>query len=103
MTILSRLFHRGRHLDYGHRHAQYAAIRMNDNVNAFTNAGQGLIDRVIDNFIDQVVQRFDIRAAHIHTRATTDGFQAFQYLNIFCLIAGIRLNHNFLRINSNKN
>ena len=31
---------------------------------------------------------------HALTGATADGLQAFQYLNIFCLITSIRLNHN---------
>jgi hypothetical protein len=47
------------------------------------DAGQGFIDRVIHHFINQVVQGFDVGAAHIHTGAAADGFQTFQHLDIF--------------------
>jgi hypothetical protein len=33
------------------------------------------------------MERLDIRAADIHTRATAYGFEAFQYLNILCCVA----------------
>ena len=55
------------------------------------DARQRFVDRVIDHFIDQVVQRFEVGAAHVHAGAAADGFQAFQDLDIFCGIGTDRL------------
>jgi len=59
---------------------------MNGYRNAVTSACQDFIDRVIDNFINQVMQRFLIRSAHIHAGAAPDGLQPFQNLDIFCSV-----------------
>src|SRR5512141_595991 len=62
------------------------AIRMNDHLDLITDARQSFIDRVIDNFIDQVMECLNIGAAHIHTRAAAHGFQTLHDLYIFCFI-----------------
>ncbi len=61
----------------------YAAVGMDRDKDAVASACQGFIDCVIDHLVDQVVQGFKVRAAHVHTRATPHSFQAFQHLNVF--------------------
>ena len=45
--------------------------------------GQGFIDRVIDDFVDQVMQAFDPDVPDIHRRPFADGFQSLEDLDIF--------------------
>ncbi len=44
--------------------------------------GQGLVDGVVDNFVNQVVQSFDADVADIHGRAFAHGFQTLQHLDV---------------------
>ncbi len=59
----------------------HAAIFVNCNIDGSAITGQRLIDRVIYNFVDEMMQGFDIRAAHIHARALADMLNTFQCLN----------------------
>ena len=43
--------------------------------------GHDLIDRVVDAFVNEVVQAFRSCATDVHTRAFPDGFQALQDLD----------------------
>jgi len=62
---------------------RHAAVSVNGNRDAVAVACQRFVDRVIDYFINQVVQRLEVRSTDIHAGTATDGFQAFQYLDIF--------------------
>ncbi len=75
----------------------YAAVCVNGDDNLVARPSQGFIDRVIDNFVNQVVERFEISPADIHTWAAAYGLQSFQYLDIFCSIRSGRLIHSVLR------
>ena len=68
---------------------------MDDDFDAVADSGQGLVNRVVHHFINEVVQGLDVRAAHVHARAAADGFQSFQDLDIFCVITSIGC-HKFL-------
>ena len=50
-------------------------------------AGHGLIHRVVDDLRRQMMQRVFIRATNIHARATADGLQPLQNLDILGGIA----------------
>ena len=45
-------------------------------------AGQSLVDRVVDYFIYEVMQAFDAYVADIHGRAFPYRLQAFEHLNV---------------------
>ena len=59
---------------------------MNNNIDFRTVTGQGFIDRVINHFINEVMQRLDVGTADVHTRPSADGLQAFKDLDIFCAV-----------------
>jgi hypothetical protein len=48
-------------------------IDRDEDLIAYTS--QSFIDRIIDHLIYQVMQRFDIGTAHIHTGAAPDSFK----------------------------
>jgi hypothetical protein len=47
---------------------------------------QGFIDRVIDDLVHQMMQRFLIGTTHVHTRAAAYCFETLENLNVFCTI-----------------
>ena len=79
----------------------HAAIFVNCNIDGGAITSERFVDRVIYNFVDKMVQGFDIRAAHIHARALADMFNAFQRLNgtyiIIDSICIFLLSHKILR------
>ena len=52
-------------------------------------SGQGLVDRVVDHLVDEMVQTAFRRAADIHARTLANGLQAFQYLNLISAIVAV--------------
>ncbi len=71
-------------------------IGVDDDFDAGADPGQGLVNRVIHHFIDEVVQGLDVGTAHVHAGAAADGFQSFQDLDIFCVVTSIYYCHKFL-------
>jgi hypothetical protein len=63
-----------------------AAVFVDDNDDAVACAGQGFVDGIVDDLIHQMVEGFDVCAAHVHARAAAHSFQAFQNLDILCTI-----------------
>ena len=61
----------------GHR-----AIVPNHDVNAVAVAGQRLVDRVVDDFVDQVMQSAEADIADVHRRTLPHRLETFQYLDI---------------------
>ena len=57
-------------------------VVINDNGNIAAIAGQGLIDGIIDDFVDQMMQPLFARGANVHTRPALDRFQTFQSLKL---------------------
>ena len=64
----------------------YTVIRVEGDFDTLTAACQSLVDRVIDNFIYQMVQTARRSRPDIHTRSLSDGFQSLQYLNLTFVI-----------------
>ncbi len=63
-----------------------ALIFMDCYFNPVTETGQSFVDRIVYNFINEVVKRFAVCSANVHSRALADGFHAFQHLNIRCVV-----------------
>jgi hypothetical protein len=61
-------------------------IRVNDNLNLVTGPGEGFVYGVVCDFEDKMMQATDVRAAHIHARASADGLEPLQYLDVRCPI-----------------
>ena len=55
---------------------------MNSNPDTVADAGQGLVDGVVHDLIDQVMQTANICAANVHSRATPNGLQPLEDLDI---------------------
>ena len=49
-------------------------------------AGQGLVDRVVDDLIDQVVKTRHARRADVHAGALPDGFQTLKNLDLTSVV-----------------
>ncbi len=64
----------------GNRHR---IVGMQRHHNAVTPSRQRFVNRVIDNFIHHVMQRFNIFTAYIHTRAGTNMRHLVEQFNIF--------------------
>ena len=76
-----------------------AVILVDDDADAVAAPLHGLVDRVVDHFVDHVMQRLAIGAADVHTWAAAHGLQAFQHLDLIggvvclCSLPVIRINH----------
>jgi hypothetical protein len=51
--------------------------------NVVAIAGESFVDRVVHNFINQVVKSFRTNVTNIHCGALSNGFQTFQNLDVF--------------------
>ena len=49
-------------------------------------AGQGLVDRVVDDLIDQMVKTRHARRADVHAGALADGFQTLENLDLTSVV-----------------
>ena len=58
-----------------------------------TIAGQSFVDTVIDDFVDQMMKAPCRCTADVHPRPFADGFQSFQYLNLFGTISSFVFRH----------
>jgi hypothetical protein len=65
----------------------YRVIRVYYYLGACAIAFHGLVNSVIDDFIDKMMQASSIRAADIHTGTFAHGLEAVQYADILCTIA----------------
>ena len=50
--------------------------------------GQRFVDRIVDDFVDQVVKSIDARRADVHRRALSNGLKPFQNLDLVRAVAG---------------
>jgi len=57
-------------------------ILVNGHDDGITVPGEGFVNRVIDDFIDQVMQSSDANIADVHGGAFANSFQSFEDLNI---------------------
>jgi len=58
------------------------SVRMDLDLDAPTIAGEGLVDRVVDDFVHAVVQAGLVRIADVHTGALADRLQSLQALDV---------------------
>ena len=63
---------------HGHR-----IVRMKGHLDAPGTACQGLVDRVVDHLIDEVVEPPRARRADVHARAQPDRLEAFEHSDVF--------------------
>ena len=68
-----------------------AVSLLNGHLNVITEAGQRLINGVINDLVDQMMQTARARGADIHTRTFADGLQPLQYLDLAAVIFMLRM------------
>lgn len=68
----------------------HAAILMQDDLDMCGPPGEGLVDRVVDDLIQQVVQPVGTGAADVHGRALADAVDALKDLNLLSSVRLIR-------------
>jgi hypothetical protein len=49
-------------------------------------SGEGLVDGVVDHFVDEVVEALDTDIAYVHGRPFPDRLQTFQHLDAVCAV-----------------
>jgi hypothetical protein len=54
-------------------------------------SGHSLVNRIVEDFIDQMMETALVGAADVHSRADPNGFQPFKHLDIFRSVVGIGL------------
>ena len=62
------------------------AVRENSNLDVARVACHGLVDRVVDDFPDEVVQPAGVGRADVHARASPNRIQAFEDLDAGCVV-----------------
>jgi len=73
-----------------HRHAaaivghRDRAIRVHDDFDGMGMSGKGFVNRVVDDFLDQMV---GARGVGVHARSTFDRFEAREHLDVCCGVA----------------
>ena len=72
---------------------------MQRNCNRIASPGQGFVNGVVYNFVDQVMQGTNVGPADIHTWPAADMLHAFQVLNCFLSVLQ-PVRHNFLPLMS---
>ncbi len=65
----------------------HAAIFVNHDIDRAASAGQRLVDGVINHLVYQVVKRFNVGAADVHSRSTANSLQALKDLNVLGAVA----------------
>ena len=57
----------------------HRVVRMQDDLDVVAEAGEGFVDRVVDNLPEAVHQTAGVGGADVHARALADGLEAFQH------------------------
>ena len=67
-------------------------VDMDRDLDRLAEAGHVLVHAVVDDFVDEMVQTIDARAADVHRRPLPHGIEPFQHLDLVCAVAvGFRL------------
>jgi len=61
---------------------RHGAVGVEGDLDPVTVAGEGLVDRVVDDLVDEVVEPAGVRRSDVHRRTFPDGLQAFQHLDL---------------------
>jgi len=65
-------------------HDRNAVVRVNDDLYQVAEPCHGLVDAIIDDFIDEMVQPGDIDISDVHGRTFADGFQPLEDFDVVC-------------------
>jgi len=68
----------------------HRVVRVERDVDALVAAGEGLVDRVVDDLRDQVVEPARARRADVHARPEADRFEPLQDGDVFCGVGPFR-------------
>ena len=60
----------------------YGVILVDGYLDMGAEAGKGLVDRVVDHLVNQVVETFGADVADIHRRALAHGLKSFKHLDV---------------------
>ena len=63
-------------------------VHVNDDFHVVTETSQSFVDRVIDHFIDEMMQTALAGVANVHRRPFADRFNAFKLLNLVRVVIG---------------
>ena len=58
------------------------AVDMHGHLDLFAESREMFVDRIVDDFINQVMQAAFVRVADVHTRPLPDRFQAFELVDL---------------------
>jgi hypothetical protein len=58
---------------------RYRPVDVNGDVDLVAKPGEGLVNRVVDDFVDEMMQARRSRRADVHRRPLADGVEPFEY------------------------
>ena len=64
-------------------HDAHRAVFVDGRLDPVAVPGQRLVDRIVHDFVHQVVEPAEAYVPYVHGRALADGFQPFKHLNVF--------------------
>jgi hypothetical protein len=67
----------------------YSAVFQNCDFNVVTVPGECFIDRVVDYFVDKVVEAAFTGGTDVHAGTLTDCFKAFKNRNRTCIVVAV--------------
>src|SRR5947209_7790399 len=65
------------------------SVRVQGDLDLLAEAGHRLVDRVVDDLVDQVVEAARVDRADVHRRPLSDRLQAFEDLNLRGVVGGL--------------
>src|SRR5262249_10792729 len=68
-----------------------AAVHVDLHLDQLAVAGEGLIDAVVDQLVDEVVQPADARVADVHARAVADVLRVLVNIDVLGIVTPVRL------------
>ena len=70
---------------------RHGIIRIDDHLNGITVAGQGLVNRIVHDLINQMVKASAGGRSDVHARPFPNSLQALQNLDLVCAIFAVAL------------
>src|SRR5204862_1096677 len=66
-----------------HRHGM---VRMEGHLDPVVPAREGLVDRVVEDIVDEMVEPAEARRTDVHARPQTDRLEALEHGDVFCCV-----------------
>src|SRR5688500_1056423 len=63
-------------------------VGVNPHADVVRVTGERFVDRIVDDFVHEMVKTAARRRADVHAGAFTDGFQSLEYLDLACVVTG---------------